>query len=222
MSLIRYRQFGDKAMTYHLGWLLLGVSLSVPAADLHVTIVDRQKRPLADAVVSLHSSRVAQEQAKGKVVVIDQRQREFVPYVTVVQQGTQIRFPNSDNIRHHVYSFSPIKRIDLQLYKGAATAPLTFNQAGLAVLGCNIHDWMLAYVKVVDTPYFGRSAANGVIHLTGVAAGRYQMQVWHPRRQQPIEVPIQVGEMPQAWVQELLLDSPDPRRSAPIEHSMYD
>lgn len=209
-------------MTRNIVWLLLGVSVSVPAADLNLTIVDRQKRPIADAVVSLHHSSVAGEQAKNKVAVIDQRQREFVPYVTVVQQGTQIRFPNSDNIRHHVYSFSPIKRIDLQLYKGAAAAPLTFHQAGLAVLGCNIHDWMLAYVKVVDTPYFGRSAANGVVHLTGVPAGRYQMHVWHPRRQKPIEVPIQVGETPQTWMQELSLDSPDPRRSAPIEHSMYD
>lgn len=204
-------------------WGIIGsLSLSAHAAEVKITVLDPKKRPVADAVVSLHTHLVATQQAKHSVVSIDQRQREFVPYVTVVQQGTQIRFPNSDNIRHHVYSFSPIKRIDLQLYKGTAAAPLTFDQAGLAVLGCNIHDWMLAYVKVVDTPYFGRSSTAGVVQLTQVPAGHYQMQIWHPRRQKPIEVPIHVGERPQQWVQTLSYDSPDPRQSAPIEQSMYD
>ncbi len=204
------------------GWLMFGISASSCAADVMVTVVDPYKRPIPDAVVSLHNSTVGNEVATGKTVVIDQRQREFVPYVTVIQKGTQVRFPNYDAIRHHVYSFSPIRRFDLKLYKGTMTAPVKFDQAGLAVLGCNIHDWMLAYVKVVDTPYFGRSTTNGVVKIAGVVGGRYQMQIWHPRRQQPIDIPIQVGEMPQQLVQVLSYDSPDPRRSAPAVQSMYD
>jgi plastocyanin len=192
------------------------------AADLVIKIEDPKKRPVVDAVVSLHQPNLPARVSKPTIAVIDQRQREFVPYVTVVQQGTQIRFPNSDHIRHHVYSFSPIKRFDLQLYKGTTAAPITFDQAGVAVLGCNIHDWMLAYVKVVDTPYFGQSTAKGVVHLSNIPAGRYELHIWHPRRQKPIEVPISVGETPQQWVQTLSYDSPDPRQSAPIEKSMYD
>ena len=83
---------------------------------------------------------------------IDQVNKEFVPLVSVVQTNTEITFPNSDNIRHSVYSFSPAKVFSLKLYAGKSAAPVIFDKAGLVVLGCNIHDLMVSWLLVVDTP----------------------------------------------------------------------
>jgi hypothetical protein len=110
---------------------------------------------------------------------IDQVNREFVPPDTVVQAGTPVEFPNSDNIRHSVYSFSPAKVFTLKLYAGKPSNPVVFDKPGIVVLGCNIHDSMVAWVLVVDTPYFARTDSSGVATLTGLAPGEYQLRAWH-------------------------------------------
>jgi hypothetical protein len=83
-------------------------------------------------------------------------------------------------VRHHVYSFSPAKTFELKLYTGTAANPVVFDKTGIAILGCNIHDNMTAWVVVVDTPYYGRTAKAGTVVLTNVPPGRYQLRVWHP------------------------------------------
>ena len=85
-------------------------------------------------------------------VQIAQAKRQFSPRVTVVTVGTPVTFPNFDTVRHHVYSFSPVKTFELKLYAGVPNAPVVFDKPGIAVLGCNIHDQMAAWVVVVDTP----------------------------------------------------------------------
>ncbi|MEP6548329.1 MAG: methylamine utilization protein [Gammaproteobacteria bacterium] len=111
--------------------------------------------------------------------VIDQVNKKFVPRVSVVRAGTAITFPNSDHIRHQVYSFSRAKTFTLKLYAGSPPTAVTFEQAGLVVLGCNIHDNMLAYVGVVDSPYFAKLGDSGTAALN-LPAGRYRLRAWHP------------------------------------------
>jgi plastocyanin len=112
-------------------------------------------------------------------MVIDQLNKRFVPRVSVVRTGTAITFPNSDRIRHQVYSFSPAKTFSLKLYAGSPKTPVIFDQPGLVVLGCNIHDSMVAFVGVVDSPYFAKTTDSGIASLN-VPAGRYRMRAWHP------------------------------------------
>ncbi len=112
--------------------------------------------------------------------IIDQVQKQFTPYVSVIQTGSKVSFPNKDNIRHHVYSFSPAKPFELKLYSGTPSQPVVFDKAGTVVLGCNIHDWMLAYVLVVDTPFFAVSGKDGVVALNELPAAAYRVQIWHP------------------------------------------
>jgi hypothetical protein len=102
-----------------------------------------------------------------------------VPHVMVVRTGTTITFPNSDRIRHQVYSFSPAKTFALKLYAGSPKTPVEFDQSGLVVLGCNIHDTMVAFVGVVDSPYFAKTTDSGIATVN-LPAGRYRMRVWHP------------------------------------------
>jgi plastocyanin len=111
--------------------------------------------------------------------IIDQIDKHFVPRINVLRTGTVVTFPNSDNIRHQVYSFSPAKVFTLKLYAGVPGAPVTFDKPGLVVLGCNIHDRMVAFVGVVDTPYFAKADALGKA-VFDLPAGRYRLRVWHP------------------------------------------
>jgi hypothetical protein len=80
-----------------------------------------------------------------------------------------------------VYSFSPAKKFDLPLYTGTPAAPVVFDKAGVVTLGCNIHDWMIGFIYVADTPYFGKTAANGIVRTRSLPPGEYIVRVWHPR-----------------------------------------
>ena len=86
--------------------------------------------------------------------------------------GTRVEFPNNDSVSHQVYSFSPAKRFQLPLYKGEIHPPVTFDQPGLVVLGCNIHDSMVGYIYVTDAPYFGTTERVRHLEAEGLAHGR--------------------------------------------------
>ena len=165
------------------------------AARLQV-IVNGQGVPATDAVVSLHSPAAASAIRPGRGT-IDQRNTQFVPRVSVVTVGTPVSFPNSDNVRHQVYSFSTAKRFELPLYSGKPAAPVVFDTPGVVELGCNIHDWMLAYVVVVDTPYFAMANAEGRVNIDA-PAGRYTLRVWHPglKGGKPYEETVVLGAAP--------------------------
>lgn len=117
--------------------------------------------------------------AAPRSAIVDQVNKEFVPFVVPVQAGAAVTFPNRDNIRHHVYSFSAAKAFDLKLYSGVAANPVVFEKPGPVALGCNIHDWMVAYVYVVDSPWFAKTDKAGGASLD-LPEGEYDMKVWHP------------------------------------------
>ena len=151
------------------------------AASVGVLVADAAGKPLPDAVVML-------EPAAGRLPVtpmagvrIAQVKRQFTPQVSVVTVGTPVSFPNDDTVRHHVYSFSAVKTFELKLYSGVPNQPVVFDKPGIAVLGCNIHDQMVAWVVVVDTPLHARSTGSGQARLEGVPPGSYRLRVWHPR-----------------------------------------
>jgi len=159
-------------------WLLAALlACNAQAARLQVAVTG-SGAPAADAVVSLHSPAAVAATRAGRAT-IDQRASQFVPRVTVVTVGTPVVFPNSDNVRHQVYSFSPAKRFELPLYAGKPAAPVVFATPGVVELGCNIHDWMLAYVVVLDTPYHAITDARGQGRIDA-PAGTYTLRVWHP------------------------------------------
>src|SRR3954471_15208166 len=161
------------------GVLLVAIffAADVVAGSLEITVKDDKGAPLSDAVVYATGGTVA---SPRKAAVIDQRDKQFVPYVTALQVGTAVMFPNSDNIRHHVYSFSPAKKFELPLYSGVPAEPVVFDKIGFVTLGCNIHDWMIAYLAVLPTPYFQVTRQDGRAMLKDLPTGQYTVQVWHP------------------------------------------
>jgi plastocyanin len=149
------------------------------ANTVEVKVLGRDGVGLANVVVDLRSNISVKSAPTSEVAIMDQVNTQFLPHILVVQKDTFVRFPNSDSIKHHVYSFSSAKVFELQLYSGLRSNPLMFSKTGVVELGCNVHDWMLGYIYVVDSPYFAKTDSAGIVTLE-VPAGHYQLNAWHP------------------------------------------
>lgn len=160
---------------------------SLLAATLVVAVQTSDGRPLPDAVVTLRAREGGDHPAAPVSAIMDQVNRAFVPDLLVVPVGSTVEFPNSDSVSHQIYSFSPPKRFQLPLYRGRPYPPVRFEHTGVITLGCNIHDFMLAYVLVTDAPYFGRTDASGSWSVD-LPRGTYQITVWHPRLREPADL----------------------------------
>ena len=194
-------------------WILLLTGFLAPrvyAIDFQIT--NGAGEPVSGAVVSLYDPTVASAPVVA-AAEMDQVDLQFVPQVLAIQTGTQVIFPNRDDIRHHVYSFSPAKRFELRLYHGTTADPVQFDIPGKVVLGCNIHDSMLGYIYVLDTPYFAVTDVAGRVQFTDLPSGQYRYQVQHPRTNQVLDG-VLTNEQEQLSINlgDLI---PDPRQSAP-------
>ena len=198
---------------------------SAAAADLRVHVKDDTGKPVADAVVYVSPRDGAFPKTPPREhVVMDQRDREFVPYVLPVQVGTPVQFPNSDNIRHHVYSFSPAKTFELPLYKGTPMTAVVFDKPGAVALGCNIHDWMIGYIYVLETPYFGKTGDHGEARLTDLPTGEVEVRVWHPQLKDSVDKtlrPVTLSASDETRVEFSIGLNPDRRKRRPTTHD-YD
>lgn len=160
--------------------LLAGLlPLAAAAGALELRVQDSHGAPLPDAVLFLESAAARAAVKPLARAEIAQVARSFDPMVSVVPLGTPVSFPNRDTVRHHVYSFSPVKKFEIKLYVGTPAEPVVFDQPGIAVLGCNIHDQMAAWVVIVPTPWYGKTGADGVLRLPNVPAGSYRLRSWH-------------------------------------------
>lgn len=172
----------------HLRLLVIVLALSpvtgVGAQTLQIAVTDGEGNPLADSVAELLLPADMQDahQSSGSWEV-DQQDKEFVPGVTIVTRGSRVSFPNSDDILHHVYSFSPAKTFNIPLYGRGENNDYfeTFLTTGVVEIGCNIHDWMLAYIYVAETELAVLTDNTGNARLEGLPAGEYAVRVWHPR-----------------------------------------
>jgi plastocyanin len=167
------------------------------AMDVHAIVKDDAGKPVKDAVVYVvNPDNKAPVPRNMRNAVMDQQDEEFVPYVLPIQVGTTVLFPNKDNIRHHVYSLFPPKKFELMLYKGTPPAPILFDRPGVVVLGCNIHDWMIAYVFVLETPYFAKSGEDGKVEIRNLPQVACEVRVWHPLMKETAESTAQRVAVP--------------------------
>lgn len=160
--------------------IALIVPATVIAASITAQVSDIAGAAVEDAVIFLMPVGGQTINKPIRNGLIDQINKEFVPFVTPIRVGAMVTFPNKDNIRHQVYSFSPAKIFNLKLYSGVKADPVLFDKPGPVILGCNIHDHMLAYIYVVDTPYFGKTVKTGNVRIDDITAGDYKVKIWHP------------------------------------------
>ena len=175
------RAVAPVALSLALG-LALGLAAGVQAATVQIEVQDAAGKPLGDAVVFLESAEARRQVRPMGALEMAQQKKQFLPEVLVVPVGSEVRFPNHDSVRHHVYSFSPAKKFELKLYSGTPANPVLFDRPGVVVLGCNIHDQMVGWILVVDTPYYAQTAAaTGKAQIDNVPAGSYRLRTWHTR-----------------------------------------
>ncbi len=179
---------------------LLAVAMLLPAAHVRAATVSIDVRgtdgkPLAGAVVVLDAPNAPAAVATGRYSV-EQRDIQFQPHILIVPLGATVGFPNRDRVRHHVYSFSKVKKFDLKLYGREDQRSITFDRPGVVALGCNIHDTMSGFIYVTASPFARLSDADGHVALTGVPVGQASVTVWHPAIHAPgnrLSRPLPVG-----------------------------
>lgn len=165
--------------------LLISACVPAEAATVTVSVRAPDGRPVENAVVSIESSatRAGTPLSFSYPLRISQQDIAFKPYVLLVPVGARVAFPNLDKVRHHVYSFSRAKKFELKLYGRDEANFVTFDQPGAVALGCNIHDAMSGFVKVVATPFAEKTGASGQVSIRGLPAGAALVKVWHPKAQ---------------------------------------
>jgi plastocyanin len=181
-------------MKFLLSCLLVVLALRVQGAELGAQVTDSKGAPVVDAVVSLVPlDGPVPPIAPAAKAEVAQENQEFMPYVTVIQAGTRVVFPNRDTVQHHVYSLSKAKKFELPLYNPGEKEFMVFDIAGLVTIGCNIHDWMISHLVIVPTPWFAKSDAQGAARVEA-PAGRYRLELWHPRLAKPLTKEVSLAD----------------------------
>src|SRR5579884_2233612 len=176
----------------------LGLAAPLAAAPLTVRVVDSSGHPVRDAVVTLYPAGGAARPAHaGGRFVISQQNMQFHPFLTIIPVGSDVSFPNYDNTKHHVYSFSPAKKFELKLFAKDQSRTVHFDKAGVVALGCNIHDQMSAFIVVTDSAWTARTNAQGLVTFADAPNAPGRLTVWHPYLKAPnneVEQPVGPGQ----------------------------
>lgn len=234
ISFARMRQssYYDHGCALHKSWfsmsfarricktllLLFGLTLSFVSVAETVTFVSTNQfgQPLPDVVIEPFTDETISA-ADAEPAVMDQINKRFRPEQLLIQTDRQVDFPNSDNIRHHVYSFSKAKTFELKLYADKPESPVAFPKHGVVVLGCNIHDTMIAYIFV------SRSESTAVTDKTGQAtvsiSDSDEFNIWHKHQAIGPEqlTTVSLGDLPQneqgLYVLQIDIKEPEPTNS---------
>ena len=162
--------------------VLLALAFPAAAATVDIQISETGGQPAANAVVALtaQGERTPISHLPAEAM-IDQRHETFLPLVTIVRRGGHVIFTNNDTTMHQVYSFSPIKQFEFEIDEGRRSEPVVFDKPGVASIGCNIHDHMITYVYVADTPWAALTDSKGHAQLADLPSGSYRVDIWHPQ-----------------------------------------
>ncbi|HEX5380257.1 MAG TPA: methylamine utilization protein [Phenylobacterium sp.] len=210
-------------MRASLASLTVWLTIACPAwaGDLTVSLHTPAGQPVAEAVVMVVPGAGT---PKGPIRFswpyrMAQRDLAFTPFVLVVPVGAEVAFPNLDPILHHVYSFSPVKKFELKLYGRDETRLVKFERPGVVSVGCNIHDDMTGFIRVVDTPWAAKTNGRGEVTLTGLPAGSAAVTLWHPYLKAPRGEMVRAVAIPSGGAARL--DQTLDLRPAPLKHGGY-
>jgi plastocyanin len=161
--------------------LLFAFTATAHAADLTVQVRTAAGKPQPDAVVMVYPDvkPASATRAAGPFRMV-QKNMQFDPFVLIVPVGAEVAFPNLDTVRHHVYSFSAARPFELKLYGKDEARTVKFDKPGVVAIGCNIHDMMMAFIRIVDTPYAAKTDASGRAVLHDLPNGSATIRIWHP------------------------------------------
>lgn len=205
-----------------LACCLLPASLLADELTVGVQLADGTG-PVAGAVVYMNDG------SKPSPVrsAVSQKDRMFHPHVLILPVGSSVDFPNQDNTQHHVYSFSPAKTFNLELYANRPEAPVLFDQPGIVELGCNIHDYMQAFIVVANTRSIGQTNEQGEVTIAldfgdAQIPGSLNLNIWHPRlpdNTKPVIREITAASLTSAGIETVNIElTPEPSLEGPMNN----
>lgn len=173
-----------KLTTRPLGLLVIAAatSMAFPAGTHRangeiIGIVESGSSRVANAVVNL-TEVAGSFQPPSEAVVMDQKDKEFLPHVLAIMKGTRVRFSNSDPFFHNVFSSSRVKTFNVSQEKKGDASTITFDKPGLVPIRCHIHAAMRAVIDVLPNPFFDVTNEKGQFHIADVPPGTYTIKVW--------------------------------------------
>lgn len=159
--------------------LIFFVSFSFLNASNIKGIVKSSDGKLPEVVIFIEKIEGAKFNPPIKPVVLDQKDMTFIPHILPILVGSTVEFPNSDVIRHSVFSPSNLKKFDFGTYSSGTKKTLVFDKVGVIPLLCHVHPEMSAFIIVLETPYFSVSDQNGNYMIANLPAGKYKIKTWH-------------------------------------------
>lgn len=161
---------------------LAPLDLAAEPQTLSVRVIDSQSNePVADARVLVDGGPAAEPSS----FEMAQKNRQFQPGSLVIPRGSEVNFPNLDSTQHHVYSFSPTKSFNLELFADQPDAPVIFDKTGVVEVGCNIHDQMQGFIIVTESALISRTDNSGLATISlpedNDFSDQLNVSVWHPR-----------------------------------------
>jgi plastocyanin len=172
---------------------LMALGAAASAGNLQVTVLDKEGKPVMDAVVVVVPATAGVPKAPLSMqLTVNQEKMRFIPAVAIVGVGAKARFVNNDPWEHHVRASAAgaaqfnaaagdgfVLRLDgKEEGKPAKSAEATFDKAGAVLLGCHLHASMRGHVYVSDSPWAAMTNADGVAIFDGVPDGAAQVKVW--------------------------------------------
>jgi len=154
---------------------------------------------LANAVVSVPTAKGAPKAMKATV---DQHGCKFVPHVVAMTPG-ELEVKNSDDILHNIHTYSTVNpSINKAQPKFKKVMTEKLEKPEFVKLTCDVHSWMLGWVAVLPTPFFGVTDANGTAKIENVPAGKQSIEVWHETLgKQTREVEVKAGQVAKVGIE---------------------
>ncbi len=185
--------------------LSIGLTFCIQAATIEIKVITLNQLPLEAAVVSVNPATLPQRTDDKQVtqiksttpytLVLKQQDKKFTPYISVVAMGSQVKFVNQDAISHHVYSLTGVQDMSFIIRANSEQTLSGFAKTGVVAMGCNIHDWMSGYIKVVDSPFYTQTDTSGVAVLTLPDDYKnIELDIWHPQLNEQLSVIANAGD----------------------------
>lgn len=179
------------------------------AGSLSVSVVDKEGKPVQDAVVVIMPANKTALPKKPlpAQAVVTQEKMQFIPSVTLVPTGAKVSFINNDSWDHHVRS-SPAGMgqfnatnagFELRLEgktdgKPGKPSEVTLDKAGVVgatLLGCFIHGSMRGYIYASESPWAAKTGSDGMAVFEDLPDGAAQIKLW--QADQLLDVPTQTA-----------------------------
>lgn len=160
------------------------------------TIKVSRARHSGDVVVYLEGAGIKKEYPPPQELsLLDQKNLVFLPRVLPILKGTTVNFLNSDDVQHNIFAPGKVEKFNLGTWGKDGNIERVFNKSGEVIILCNVHSEMVAYIIILENPYFFKTDKDGHFKIENVPPGDYQLKIWAEKMKlAPQKITVTGGE----------------------------